>query len=378
MKILRDDYGLTVPRVVENYLAQQEVAGHRIHRAATGQPLVEYLESIGVVYERVAHLLEPDSRIKVGISFPQLLRLPAREIGRFLANQLSVLFDLQEMILDHETQVGFNRHGRLHLEVVTGRIAKILSTANTKAEQYALLIKEAYIAGYLHDAGNIIARRHHSYFSAYLLGLLFTDIECDSNTLASFQRVVEAVVFHEEEACEGLVTIERLHPVTLSLIIADKSDVSFQRVSSRSNVPEAVNDLHVLLNLLAAQSKIMYRNKRVTWEIAFSPRVTLEQTSLFPELLKHTQRVWVPQEWQQLYRQHNIEYVLIFQAKFFRIYFPRLALAIRALFALSSNITTFELTINDEERDIILSRLFHRHDYERKILLIERNLFKNP
>lgn len=373
----RDFPGVAVPPDFSVYLAQQHAINHQIRRAGSGQLLIAYLQEIGVAYERVARIFEPDSRFKVGISFPNLLRMPSIEIGRLLINQFAVLFDLQEIILDRETQVGFNRHGREHLKVVAKRVARLLSIADIASERRSVTDNEACIAGYLHDTGNIISRKYHSFYSAYLLSLLVTDTDRDPQTLASFRRVIEAIIFHEVEASQNLLDLGQLSSAALSLIIADKSDVSSQRVSLRSNVADAANDFHVLLNLLAAHSRIECRKNRVTWEILFSPGATQEQTAMFPELLKRAQRVWVPQEWQRLYRQDNIEYVLIFNATFLRIYFPRLQLAIRAAFALSPSISTFEIVINDAERGVSLKRQFQRDDYQKKLAMIAKNLFKN-
>jgi hypothetical protein len=369
--------GLTVPPEVSAYLAQQQALDHQIRRAGSGQPLIAYLEEIGVAYGRVARLFAPDSRLNVAISFPELLQKPALEIGRLLTGQLAILFELQEIILDRETRVGFNRHGREHLKVVAKRVSRLLSIVDIEAEQRRATDNEACIAGYLHDTGNIVSRKHHSFYSAYLLSLLMRDTDRDPQTLASFRRVIEAIIFHEVEASQHLLALEQLSPAALSLIVADKSDVSSQRVSQRSNVPDAGNDLHILLNLLAARSHIVCRKNRVTWEILFSPGATQQQTAMFPELLKRAQRVWVPKEWQRLYRQDNIEYVLIFNAAFLRIYFPRLLLAIRAVFALSPSVDTFELVINDAERGVSLKRQFHRDDYQKKLAMISKNLFKN-
>jgi hypothetical protein len=49
----------------------------------------------------------------------------------------------------------------------------------------------------------------------------------------------------------------------------------------------------------------------------------------------------------------------------------------RALFALSSAIERFELIVNDDERGVSLKRIFTRDDYQEKINVIGRNLFKH-
>lgn len=310
-------------------------------------------------------------------SFPALMCMPIDDLDAFLARRFALIFELQEIVLDNETSVGFNRHGREHLHSVTRNILGLLPFADLPPDEYRRTEKEALIAGYMHDAGNIIARKYHSLYSIYLLTRLFTDADRDAATLASFMRVLEAVLFHEVDFGLHFSPISALHPATLSLIVADKMDVSFRRVSIKSNVPEAISDVHILVNLLTADSQIIRRKRKLIWEIRFSPKANQEQSALFPELLKRAQRVWVPKDWQKLYRQDNIEYIFIFNATFLRLYFPRLSLAIRALFALGGAIERFEMIVNDDERGVSLKRVFTRADYAEKIDLIGRNLFKN-
>jgi hypothetical protein len=171
--------------------------------------------------------------------------------------------------------------------------------------------------------------------------------------------------------------LNELQPATLSLIIADKSDVSFRRISIKSNVPDAIKDAHTLVNLLTADSRIKCQKKNFQREVHFSPKIHPDDTDQLIALLKRAERVWVPDDWQKLYRRDNIEYVFIFHATFLRLYFSRLAFAVHAIFALNAQVETFRLVINDDERGVSLTRLFTRNDYQAKIDLIGSNLFKN-
>jgi hypothetical protein len=153
--------------------------------------------------------------------------------------------------------------------------------------------------------------------------------------------------------------------------------VSFRRVSVKSNVSDALQDAHMLVNLLTTDSYVKCQKTSFLWEIHFSPKIKTDETDQLIALLKRAERVWVPDEWQQLYRRANIEYVFIFHATFLRLYFSRLSFAIRAIFALNPKVDTFRLVINDDERGVSLSRVFTRDDYQTKIALIGNNLFKN-
>lgn len=360
-----------------SFVERQESIGHQIRRVNTGQPLVPFLEDLGVSSSSVSGFLDLNSTVVLRVSFPTLLRSSPTELDSYFADRFSLIFDLQEVVLDSETLTGFNRHGKEHLRTVTRRMLALLRSVAPQSIPNPQAEKEAIVAGYLHDIGNLISRKWHGLYGVYMLTQLFTDFGCDQDTLSSFLRVLEAVLFHEVEFGSRLDSLSSLQPATLSLIIADKTDVSFRRVSHKSNVPEAISDAYILVNLLAADSRIRCREKSFQWEIHFSPKATHNQTILFPTLLKRTERVRVPEDWQKLYREQNIEYVFIFSATFLRLYLPRLLFTVQAIFALNSAIKRFRLVITDDERGISLSRVFTSDDYQEKIGLIGKNLFKH-
>lgn len=364
-----------------SFLEEQEKLGHPIRRVATGQPLLAFLEGLGVSRETCSVLLDQDSRWVLKPSFPDLLACTPAELDAYFADRFETVFALQETVLDSEMLTGFNRHGREHLRSVTQTMLALLREVNAQAEIPAPVDartqNEAMIAGYLHDIGNLMSRKEHGIYGIYLVSQLFTDVDRDPQTLASFLRVLESVLFHEVEFGSRMTSLGDLSPVTLSLIVADKTDVSFRRVSSKSNVPEAIWDAHMLVNLLTGASRLVCRKRSFDWEIHFKPKLHPDEANQFSALLKRGERVWVPADWQKLYRTANIEYVLIFQATFLRVYFSRLAFAIRAMFALKPSLTTFRLVIEDDERGVSLNRIFTRDDYEAKVKMIANNLFKN-
>ena len=131
------------------------------------------------------------------------------------------------------------------------------------------------------------------------------------------------------------------------------------------------------MNLLTVDSGIGCQGKDFVWELHFSPRADADEVARFPQLLKDSERVWVPQDWQRLYREHNVEYLFVFHATFMQLYLSRLVYTIRAVFALYPSVQGFRLVIDDSERGISLSRVFSREDYEEKVALIGKNLFKD-
>ena len=358
------------------FLEEQESSGHQICRADTKQPLVAFLENLGIPHTSFSSFLDSDSRVVFKINFLALLRRSAQEIDAYFIETFTTIFALQQIILDSGTPTGFNRHDKQHVRTVSRRMLELLRWANVRAKnRYAE--SEALIAGYLHDIGNLIARKEHGLYGIYLLTQILADVDRSEETLSAFMRVLEAALFHEVDLGSKFLSLSDLSPATLSLIVADKSDVSFRRVSLKSNVSDALKDAHTLVNLLTTESRVKCQKKSFQWEIHFSPKIKADETEQLLALLKRAERVWVPDDWQQLYRRSNIEYVFVFHATFLRLYFSRLSFAIRAIFALNPNVETFRLVINDDERGVSLSRVFTRDDYQNKIALIGHNLIKN-
>ncbi len=357
-----------------SFLDEQESLGHSIRRA-NGQPLVEFLEGLGVAEESLAGFLSRDSRLLLHMNYPDLWRMTPEQVDSHLAHHLAQVFLLQEIVLDSEMVTGFNRHGRDHLSSVTHRLQSLLRFGERAPSLQSQ--REAIVAGYLHDIGNLLSRKEHGVFGIYLLTQLFTGVDRDGKTLASFLRILEAVLFHEVEYGSRVASPQELSLLTLGLIVADKTDVNFERVSTKSNMPEAIRDAHTLVNLLTGASRLKLRKTGVDWEIHFTPKMSPDRAGQFPALMKKAERVWVPSEWQTLYRRENIEYVFIFQATFLRVYFTRLRFAVRALFALRSDLVSFRLIFHDDERGMSLTRYFRREDFDDKLNLIANNLFKN-
>ena len=366
-----------IPRSVHSFVSEQESLGHPIRRAETGQPLNRFLEDIGVDRRTVSEFLDSESRLASKLSYPSLVGGSPSELRSRVEEHFSAVFVLQQAVLDSEVLTGFNRHDRAHSRSVSKRMLRLLRASERESATDPQTQKEATIAGYLHDSGNLISRKYHGIYGVYLLSRFFTEAASDEDTYSSFLRVLEAVLFHEVEIGLRLPSLRDLHPATLSLIIADKTDVSAQRVSTKSNFPEAVRDAHTLVNLLTVDSGIGCQGKDFVWELHFSPRADADEVARFPQLLKDSERVWVPQDWQRLYREHNVEYLFVFHATFMQLYLSRLVYTIRAVFALYPSVQGFRLVIDDSERGISLSRVFSREDYEEKVALIGKNLFKD-
>lgn len=366
-----------IPEAMLTYAKEQEANGHRLRRASSGDPLKSFLLRIGADESAVRSLLDNESRLRSRLGYPPLLHYSIEELQSCIEQQFGTLFSLQQTVLDSSALTGFNRHGLEHLRSVSSMALKLLRVSEREREEGSTAEREAVIAGYLHDSGNLISRQYHGAYGVYLATRLFQDVDQSEETLSSFLHVLEAALFHEVEIGLRLPSLSGLRPATLSLIIADKTDVSARRVSSKSNVPEALRDAHTLVNLLTVDSQIGCQARDFVWELHFSPRAESEDVARFPQLLKTSERVWVPQAWQRLYRDYNVEYLFVFHATFLKLYLARLLYAMRAVFALYPDVHGFRLVVEDTERGISLSRVFGRRDYKEKIGLIGKNLFKD-
>jgi len=366
-----------MPGAVNAYVEEQRLGGHRVRRAESGELLNHFLERIGADRDAVSNFLDADSRLVSRLSYPSLLQCSVDGLRSQLEEHFGMVFALQQVVLDSELLTGFNRHDRDHLRSVSGEMLSLLSGCEREDAGGSQTRKEATIAGYLHDSGNLISRQYHGAYGVYLLTRFFSDVGHDEAVLSSFLRVAEAVLFHEVEIGLMLPSPSGLHPIALSLIIADKTDVSASRVSAKSNVPEAIRDAHTLVNLLTVDSDIGCQANEFLWDLHFSPRADSDEVARFPQLLKASERVWVPQAWQQLYREHNVEYLFVFHATFMQLYLSRLLYAIRAVFELYPNVQGFRLVVDDTERGLSLSRVFGREDYEERVSQIGKNLFKD-
>ena len=306
------------------------------------------------------------------------MRLPSEAVYSFFLDKFSNLFYLQEVALDSEFHSGYNRHGREHLQKVADTSLSLLKESNILPPNNSVM-NEIIIGSYLHDVGNIISRKFHGFFGIYILSELFTNYSANDSDLNSFLNILEIVLFHEVEYGSSIKSLSSLQPTTLCVIIADKTDVNYKRVSSKSNVPDAIKDLHVLINLLVSNSTVeRFRgsNGSFYWTICFTPKFDAEQIDIFSSLLKATGRVKFPDEWKKLYEEENIEYLFMFNSTILNIYLSRLYFAMRAVFALFPSVEQFHFVIQDQERGLSLDRIFTPDNYEDKILQLGKHFFK--
>jgi uncharacterized protein len=125
--------------------------------------------------------------------------------------------------------IGYTEHGQRHVGYVSHTAAAILS----KLDYPARTVELAAIAGFVHDVGNVVNRKHHGMNGAALLFPLLREMGMDMKELCC---ILSAAGYHEEE------TGEPVSEVSAALIIADKSDAHRTRVRKGKYDPYDIHD----------------------------------------------------------------------------------------------------------------------------------------
>ena len=142
--------------------------------------------------------------------------------------------------------LGYTDHSTAHTKLVAARAAEILE-AFGYGEHEIELVK---IAGFLHDIGNAINRKHHAEYGAILANEILkeTDLSIDDRV-----TIVSAIANHDES------TGTASDPIAAALIIADKTDVRRSRVRTKDPV---LFDIHDRVNYAVTRTKMEYDLKK--------------------------------------------------------------------------------------------------------------------
>ena len=125
--------------------------------------------------------------------------------------------------------LGFTDHSKSHCALVADRAAYILKTLGYSEEEQEL----AKIAGFMHDIGNAINRKHHAEWG----GLMARDILKKYDLSLPDAITVVSAVGHHDESTGGA-----MDPVSAALILADKSDVRRNRVRTQEKAKFDIHD----------------------------------------------------------------------------------------------------------------------------------------
>ena len=128
--------------------------------------------------------------------------------------------------------LGYTDHSAAHCALVAERAAEILAAFGYDEHRQELV----KMAGFLHDIGNAVNRKHHAEYGA----LLAWDILSKTDLPLIDRVTVMTAVANHDESTGGAVD-----DISAALIIADKTDVRRNRVRSTDmstfDVPARVN-----------------------------------------------------------------------------------------------------------------------------------------
>ena len=125
--------------------------------------------------------------------------------------------------------MGYTDHGVAHCALVAERAAHILRQFGEKDD----VVELARIAGFMHDIGNAVNRKHHAEYGA----LLADRILCgEKMSMSDRVEVVSCIGCHDEK--EG----GAFDRISAALIIADKTDVRRSRVRNVDKLDSRIHD----------------------------------------------------------------------------------------------------------------------------------------
>ena len=136
--------------------------------------------------------------------------------------------------------LGYTDHGLYHVTKVANEARDILITMGYSNREAEL----AWVAGFLHDIGNVVNRTAHAQSGAILVFHLLEEMGCAPEDIAT---VITAIGNHDEN------TARPVNPVCAAVILADKSDVRYSRVR---NQDPTTFDIHDRVNYAVKQSSL--------------------------------------------------------------------------------------------------------------------------
>ncbi len=125
--------------------------------------------------------------------------------------------------------LGYTDHSAAHCTMVAKRAAYILKKFGYSEEDIELV----KIAGFMHDIGNVVNRKHHAEYGA----ILANEILKKTDMSMKDRITVVSAIGHHDESTGGATD-----PVSAALIIADKTDVRRNRVREKAKENFDIHD----------------------------------------------------------------------------------------------------------------------------------------
>ena len=153
--------------------------------------------------------------------------------------------------------MGFTEHAFAHA-ARCAETAKYILLKTGHSERDAEL---AYIAGYMHDIGNVINRHDHAQSSAIMAFRILDNMGMPADELST---IITAIGNHDES------TAFPVNDIAAALILADKTDVRRTRVRNRDF---AKFDIHDRVNYSVYQSETLISedNTRLILSLEIDP-----------------------------------------------------------------------------------------------------------
>lgn len=327
-------------------------------RRADGQGLWEYFHSVGIDYRKEDFPFLTNHKIpqvKRVFDFGEYLHLSGKgEALSYLYAGLGRIWNYVGPVLDRELPHGFNDHTDRHTLWVTGTAVELLQRAGKSYKNGGGLYQSESenlltLVGMTHDLGNLIDRREHSMYSAWLLTRLFGNTEAHKE---EWRAALFAILFHEEPMLADLhVNLSGGLPLQWALVAADKMHVGRDRIGDRSYESGIVNnaleeDVHILLNALVVRSAWVMEAHAFVWHLDFE---TSQLEEKFESFTRGDGQIWVPKSFYKKY-QKGQSYREIFAEMFVELYEARIRMAAMSIFLLFPYVNRFVVRLSDAKR----------------------------
>ena len=150
--------------------------------------------------------------------------------------------------------LGFTEHSFAHVTRVAHFAEKLLRELGHDDRTCEL----AWIAGYMHDIGNVINRIDHAQSGAVMAFRILDKLGMTADEIAT---VCSAIGNHDEP------TAYPVNPVAAALILADKTDVRRTRVRNRD---KSTFDIHDRVNYAVEKASTTLTDDKTAVELALT------------------------------------------------------------------------------------------------------------
>ena len=150
--------------------------------------------------------------------------------------------------------LGYTEHSFAHVTRVAHFAQKILEELGYDERTCQL----AWIAGYMHDIGNVVNRHDHNVSGATMAFRILDNMGMEPEDVAA---VITAIGHHDD------ATAFPVNAIAAALILADKTDVRRSRVRNR----ETINfDIHDRVNYAVERSEVSLDRDSKTFTLSLS------------------------------------------------------------------------------------------------------------